>query len=169
MYGELLCPQRPVRLCANRHPRSFTCNPLHPPQLLLLLRAQSLTRACSRVRCRHGNRSPGVLVSFPSLSPRQVRQRLARAHGGAHRLQAHSSAVITHIALHHQLDIGVYLRYSERKRQHTTGTRDAAGLQRTPDHTIFTFSNRISGTDHGARWLVAVHADHRNGCDRVGT
>src|SRR5262249_18209864 len=62
------------------------------------------------------------------LIPRAEKKRLAGTHRGAHRFFAHRGAVVTHVALHHQVHGGVHFRHAERTSEHAVVTGDAPRL-----------------------------------------
>src|SRR5687768_2841574 len=72
------------------------------------------------------------------LFPRTEIERPRGADARAHRLQAHRRAVVAHVALHHQRELGLHLRHAERTGQHAVVARDAARFSRglrSEEHT----------------------------------
>src|SRR4029078_11006235 len=90
-------------------------------------------------------------------------ERLARTHRGAHRLLADARAVVTHIALHHDLAVLVDLRHTERTGPDAVSAGDASWLARRLHDAVTGALDGVGRTDFGARRLVAVHADHGYG------
>src|SRR5678816_2544280 len=93
------------------------------------------------------------------LLARAEEERLARAHGGAHRLLADARPVVTHVALHHDLAVFVHLGHAERARHDAVAARDAARLACRLHHAVGGALDGVRRTDLGARRLLAVHAD----------
>src|SRR5690606_34781111 len=77
-------------------------------------------------------------------------QRLARTDARAHRLGPDARAVVTHVALHHQVVLGDVLRDAERARDHAVRAADAPGLLGGLDHAVLGLLDGVSGTDLGA-------------------
>src|SRR6185312_2793772 len=66
-------------------------------------------------------------------------QRAGRANGGAHGTAAGASAVITHVTLHHLVDLAEIFRHTERTGHHAIRTSDTSRLQRTLHNPIRRF------------------------------
>src|SRR5215475_1390459 len=102
------------------------------------------------------------------LISRAEKQCLAGTHRGAHRLFAHRGAVVTHVALHHQVHGGVHLRHTEGAGEHAVVTSDAARLTGGLHDPVFHTFDRIGRADLRAGGRFAMHAYHRHGLRRVG-
>ena len=100
--------------------------------------------------------------------PSSVVQRTTGANGGAHRLTAHRSAVVAHVALHHEFEVGVHFRHAEGTRQYAVIAGDAARFTGCLHHAVRRSLDGVGWADLGARGSIAMHADHRHGLRRNG-
>jgi hypothetical protein len=114
-------------------------------------------------------RGRGIGPQARRFFARAVEQRLARADGRAHRLLADARPVVAHVALHHDLAVGVDLGHAERTRHRAIAARDATRLPRRLHHPVAGAFDRVSRTYLRARRLLAVHADDRHGLHTFGT
>ena len=96
-----------------------------------------------------------------------VEQSLARADGRAHRALARRRAVITHVALHHQLEFGLHLWHAEWTGQHTVVAGDAPRLPRGLHYAIIGALDCVGRTYFSACWRVTMHAHHRRSLHRM--
>ncbi len=102
-------------------------------------------------------------VSLPlDLGAGTVGQCATWAHGCAHRLFPCRSPVVTHVALHHLVEIHQVARYSEWTGQDTVRTSDATRLECRLDNAISSLLDCVRGTNLGAGRLFAMHAHYRN-------
>ena len=109
-----------------------------------------------------------VRTQFLKLFPSAEEQALTRADGRAHRLESLGCAVVTHIALHHQLDTRDFdFRYAERTRESTVIAADATFLFSRLNNAVRCFLDRICRTNFGARRTITVHANHGSCLRRV--
>src|SRR5262249_7746032 len=91
----------------------------------------------------------------------------ARAYGRAHRPLSSRRPVVAHIALHHQVEFCLHLRYAERTSQHAVAARDATRLACRLHYAVACALDRICGADFGAGRLVAMHTDDRRRLHRM--
>lgn len=97
------------------------------------------------------------------LIPCAIEQRLAGAYRRTHRLHIDRGAVITHIALHHQIHSGVHFWHPKGASQHAIVTGDAARLACRLHHAIRGPFDGICRAHFRASGGVAVHTDHGDG------
>src|SRR5690606_12934061 len=92
----------------------------------------------------------------------------AWAHSSAHGPQTDRSAVVAHVALHHQLRLDVDLGHPKGTRQHAVRTCNAPRIESAADYAVFAFLDCVGRTHHRAGRLGAMHANHRHCRDGVG-
>lgn len=92
----------------------------------------------------------------------------AGADCGAHGFFAHAGAIVTHVALHHEIELGLHLGDTKRTGQHAVGAGHAARLGRGVDLAFVVLLDGICGADLGAGGILAVHADNGGGLDASG-
>src|SRR6185369_668650 len=96
-----------------------------------------------------------------------VEQRLARADRRAHRALARRRAVITHVALHHQLEFGLHLWHAERTSQHAVVAGDAPRLASGLHYAIIGALDCVGRTHFSAGRRVTMHANNRRSLHRM--
>jgi hypothetical protein len=89
-------------------------------------------------------------------------QRAAWTNGRAHWLLANAGAVVTHVALHHQIILRLHFWNTKRASQNTVRAGDASGFCGAVDHASIILLDRVSWTNFCASGILAVHAN--DGC-----
>src|SRR5262249_38433558 len=102
------------------------------------------------------------------LLARAVVQRLARADGGTHRLQAHRGAVVAQVTFHHQVHRRLHLGHAEGAAEDALVAGDAARLACRLHDAVLRTLDGVGGADLGTGRDIAVHADDRHRLRRQG-